>query len=136
MAQQRAGPVQPLRLVLKEPRQVLGRRWRRMVAGAGTRGFAADAPKPFAVVRHSPRSHPDRYPAAEGGEPQNLAVDLQRLVLRKASEYANEGDLVGEAEPVVDSSALRNLSPVVYEEAAIADEAGPGDVGVGDRHDM
>ena len=57
-------------------------------------------------------------------------------MLRKASEYANEGDRVGEAEPVVDSSALRNLSPVVYEEAAIADEAGPGDVGVGDRHDM
>ena len=72
----------------------------------------------------------------QGGEPQNLAVDLQRLVLRKASEYANEGDLVGEAEPVVDSPALRNLSPVVYEEAAIADEAGPGDVGVEDRHDM
>ena len=72
----------------------------------------------------------------QGGEPQNLAVDLQRLVLRKASENANEGDLVGESEPVVGSPALRNLSPVVYEEAAVADETGSGDVEVGDRHDL
>ena len=72
----------------------------------------------------------------QGGEPQNFGFDLQRLLLRKAAEYANEGNPVGEAEPVVDSSALRNLAPVVLEETAIADEAGPGDVGGGDRHDL
>ena len=65
-----------------------------------------------------------------------MRLPCQRLRLRKASEHANEGDLVGEAEPVVDSPALRNPSPAVYEEAAVADEAGPGDVGVGDRHDL
>ena len=69
-------------------------------------------------------------------EPQNFAVDLQRLLLRKAPEHTNEGDLVGEAQPVVGSPALRNLAPVVLEEAAVADEAGPGDVAVGDRHDL
>ena len=72
----------------------------------------------------------------QGGEPEDLAVDLQRLLLWKAPEHANEGDLVGEAEPVVGSPALRNLAPIVLEEAAVADEAGPGDVGVGDRHDL
>ena len=58
---------------------------------------------PFGVV-------PDHIrvgPQLQGGELQNVTVDLQRLLLRKASEHANEGDLVGiTAATIFDSTKL------------------------------
>jgi len=64
----------------------------------------------------------------KGGKPQDLAVDLQRLLMRKASEHTNKSNLVGEAESVMDPPALRNFAPVAFKEGPVADEARSGDI--------
>ena len=86
--QQRAGPVQALRLVLEEPRQVLG--------GAGVEWSQAQvlADLPLMLRNRLPSFGivPDRIRIGtqlQGGEPQNVGFDLQRLLLRKASEYGS-----------------------------------------------
>ena len=72
----------------------------------------------------------------QGGEAQDLAVDLQRNLPGEAPEDADEGNLVGESQSVVGPSSLGNLVPVCFEEAAVADQTRAGDVGIGDRHGM
>ena len=62
---------------------------------------------------------PCRFPAALVGEPP---------------EHTHEGDLVREAQPIVGAPSQGNLASVGLEEGGIADQAGAGDVGVGDRH--
>ena len=44
------------------------------------------------------------------------------------------GDLVGEAQPIVEAPPQGVLSSVGLKEGGIADQAGAGDVGIGDRH--
>ena len=68
----------------------------------------------------------------QGGEPQDLPVDLQRRLLGESAEYTH--DLVRETQPVVGAPPQGDLAAVGLEEGGIADQAGAGDVGVGDRH--
>ena len=70
----------------------------------------------------------------QGGEPQDLPVDLQGRLLGEPPEYAHEGDLVRETQPVVGTPPQGDLAAVGLEEGGIADQAGAGNVGVGDRH--
>ena len=49
-------------------------------------------------------------------------------------EHTHEGDLVREAQPIVGAPPQGDLSSVGFEEGGIADQAGAGDFGVGDRH--
>ena len=55
-------------------------------------------------------------------EPDDVAADLEFEVG------------VGKAQPVVGAPPLRDRAPVVLEEGAIADQAGPGDIRIGVRH--
>ena len=55
-------------------------------------------------------------------------------MLGEPPEHTHEGDLVREAQPIVGAPPQGNLSSVGFEEGGIADQAGAGDVGVGDRH--
>ena len=71
----------------------------------------------------------------QGGEPQDLAVDLQGRLLGKSAERSHEGDLVREAQPIVGAPPQGDLSSVGLKEGGIADQAWAGDVGVGGRHD-
>ena len=70
----------------------------------------------------------------QSGEPQDLLVDLQRLLAREPAENTHKGNLVGEAKLVVAAPALRDLAPVLLEEGAVADQSRAGDVGVGIGH--
>ena len=49
-------------------------------------------------------------------------------------EHTHEGDLVREAQPIVGAPPQGDLSSVGLEEGGIADQAGAGDIGIGDRH--
>ena len=73
-------------------------------------------------------------PQLQGREPQDLPVDFQRRLLGEPPEHTHEGDLVREAQPIVGAPPQGDLSSVGLEEGGIADQARPGDVGVGDRH--
>ena len=73
-------------------------------------------------------------PQLQGREPQDLPVDLQGRLLREPPEHTHEGDLVGEAQPIVGAPPQGDLSSVDLKEGGIADQAGAGDVGVGNRH--
>ena len=73
-------------------------------------------------------------PQLQGREPQDLPVDLQGRLLGELPEHTYEGDLVREAQPIVGAPPQSDLSSVGLEEGGIADQAGAGDVGVGDRH--
>ena len=55
--------------------------------------------------------------------------------MREPAEHPHEGDLVREAQPIVGAAAQGDLSSVGLEEGGIANQAGAGDVGVGDWHD-
>ena len=70
-----------------------------------------------------------------GREPQDLPVNLQGRLLGESAEHTHEGDLVREAQPIVGAPPQGDLSSVGLEEGGIADQAGAGNVGVGDRHD-
>ena len=69
----------------------------------------------------------------QGGEPQDLAVDLQGCLLGESAEHTHEGDLVRETQPVVGGPPKGDLSPVGLEKGGIADQAGAGDVGTARR---
>ena len=56
----------------------------------------------------------------QGGEPQDLAVDLQGRLLGKSAERSHEGDLVREAQPIVGAPPQGDLSSVGLEEGGIA----------------
>ncbi len=73
-------------------------------------------------------------PQLQGREPQDLPVDFQRRLLGEPPEHTHEGDLVREAQPIVGAPPQGDLSSVGLKEGGIADQAGTGDVGVGDRH--
>ena len=73
-------------------------------------------------------------PQLQGREPQDLPVDFQGRLLGEPPEHTHEGDLVREAQPIVGAPPQGDLSSVGLEEGGIADQAGTGDVGVGDRH--
>ena len=62
------------------------------------------------------------------------AVDLQGRLLGESAEHTHEGDLVREAQLIVGGPPQGDLAAVGFEEGGIADQAGAGDVGVGDRH--
>ena len=67
----------------------------------------------------------------QGREPQDLPVDLQGRLLGESAEHTHEGDLVRETQPVVVGAPPQGDG---LEEGGIADQAGAGDVGVGDQH--
>ena len=58
----------------------------------------------------------------------------ETAVLGKSAEHTHEGDLVRETQPVVGAPPQGDLAAVGLDEGGIADQAGAGDVGVGDRH--
>ena len=132
--QQRGGPLDPQRLVLKEPRQPFS---------------GSDVPRAQTQVLTDTllmlgdRLLPagvgvDRLgvgPQLQGREPQDLSVDLQGRLLREPAEHPHEGDLVREAQPIVGAASQGDLSSVGLEEGGIANQAGAGNVGVGGRHD-
>ena len=70
----------------------------------------------------------------KGREPQDLPVDLQGRLSGESAEHTHEGDLVRETQPVVGAPPQGDLAAVGLEEGGIADQAGAGDIGVGDRH--
>ena len=72
----------------------------------------------------------------QGGEAQDLAVDLQWSLPGEAPEDTDEGNLISEAQSVVGPSSLGNLVPVCFEEAAVADQTGAGNVGVASGHEV
>ena len=130
--QQRGGPLEPQRLVLEEPRQPF--------SGGGV-PRAQTQVLTDALLMLGDRLLPagvgvDRLgvgPQLQGREPQDLPVDLQGRLLREPAEH--EGDLVREAQPIVGAASQGDLSSVGLEEGGIANQAGAGDVGVGNRHD-
>ena len=71
----------------------------------------------------------------QGDKPEDLPVNLQRRLLGKSAEHTHKGDLVRETQPIVGAPPQGDLSSVCLEKGGIANQAGAGDVGVGDRHD-
>ena len=72
----------------------------------------------------------------QGGEAQDLAVDLQRGLPGKKAEDTDESNLIGEAQSVMRPTPLGNFVPVSFEKAGVADQTRAGDVGIGGRHDV
>ena len=133
-AKQRGGPLEPQRLVLEEPRQPF--------SGGGIESaqtqVLADALLMFGDRLLPAGVGVDRLGVGsqlQGGEPQDLAVDLQGRLLGKSAEHTHEGDLVREAQLIVGAPPQGDLSSVGLDKGGIANQAGAGDVGVGDRHD-
>ena len=132
-SQQRGGPLEPQRLVLKEPRQPF--------SGGGIESAQTQV-LADALLMLRDRLLPagvgvDRLGVGaqlQGREPQDLPVDLQGRLLGESAEHTHEGDLVRETQPVVGAPPQGDLAAVGLEEGGIADQAGAGDVGVGDRH--
>ena len=125
--------IEPQRFVLEEPRQLF--------AGGGVERaqtqVLADALLMFRDRLLPAGVGVDRLGVGaqlQGGEPQDLPVDLQGRLLGKPAEHPHEGDLVRETQPVVGTPPPGDLAAVGLEEGGIADQAGAGDVGVGDRH--
>ena len=132
--QQRGGPLEPQRLVLEERRQPF--------SGGGIESaqtqVLADALLMFGDRLLPAGVGVDRLGVGsqlQGGEPQDLAVDLQGRLLGKSAEHTHEGDLVREAQLIVGAPPQGDLSSVGLDKGGIANQAGAGDVGVGDRHD-
>ena len=131
--QQRGGPLEPQRLVLEEPRQPF--------SGGGLESAQTQV-LADALLMLRDRLLPagvgvDRLGVGaqlQGREPQDLPVDLQGRLLGESAEHTHEGDLVRETQPVVGAPPQGDLAAVGLEEGGIADQAGAGDVGVGDRH--
>ena len=132
--QQRGGPLEPQRLVLEEPRQPF--------SGGGLESAQTQV-LADALLMLRDRLLPagvgvDRLGVGaqlQGREPQDLPVDLQGRLLGESAEHTHEGDLVREAQLIVGAPPQGDLAAVGLEEGGIADQAGAGDVGVGDRHD-
>ena len=128
--QQRRGAVEPQRLAFEEPRQP--------VAGVSVEDaqtqVLADALLMFGDRLLATGAGVDCLRVGsqlQGGESQDLLVDLQWRLLGKSSEHAHEGDLVGEPEPIVSTPSFGDLLPVGLEEAGVADQPRAGDVGGG-----
>ena len=126
--QQRGGPLEPQRLVLEEPRQPF--------SGGGIESaqtqVLADALLMFGDRLLPAGVGVDRLGVGsqlQGGEPQDLPVDLQGRLLGKSPEHTHEGDLVREAQPIVGAPPQGDLSSVGLEKGGIANQAGAGDVG-------
>ena len=131
--QQRGRALEPERFVFEEPRQPFA-------AGGIERTQAqvlADAllmvgdrllPTGVGVDRLGVGSQ------LQGGEPQDLPVNLQGRLLGKSAEHTHEGDLVGEPQLIVAAPPQGDLASVGLEKAGIANQTGARDVGVGDRH--
>ena len=128
--QQRRGAVEPQRLAFEEPRQP--------VAGVSVEDaqtqVLADAllmfgdrllPTGVGVNRLGVDSQ------LQGGESQDLPVDLKWRLPGKSADHAHEGDLVGESEPIVSTPSFGDFLPVGLEEAGVADQPRAGDVGGG-----
>ena len=110
------------------------RRRCRTCADAGTHRCAADARRPSAAGARRRGSSRRRPPAAgprTSGSPRRFPA---ARLLGEPPEHTHEGDLVREAQPIVGAPPQGDLSSVGLEEGGIADQAGTGDVGVGDRH--
>ena len=99
--QQRGGALDPQRFVFQEPRQPVG--------GVGGLESTQSQVLADALLMFGDRLLPagvsvDRLGVGsqlQGGEPQDLAIDLQGRLARKSAEHTHEGDLVGETQPVV-----------------------------------
>ena len=70
----------------------------------------------------------------QGGKPQNLPVNLQGRLLGKSAEHTHERDLVRETQLIVVAPTPGDLASVGREKGGIANQAGAGNVRVGDRH--
>ena len=70
----------------------------------------------------------------QGGKPQNLPVNLQGRLLGKSAEHTHERDLVRETQLIVVAPTPGDLVSVGREKGGIANQAGAGNVRVGDRH--
>ena len=133
--QQRGGALDPQRFVFQEPRQPVG--------GVGGLESTQSQVLADALLMFGDRLLPagvsvDRLGVGsqlQGGEPQDLAIDLQGRLARKSAEHTHEGDLVGETQPVVVAPPPGDLAPVGLEEAGVANQTRAGDVGIGGRHD-
>ena len=60
----------------------------------------------------------------QGGEPQDLPVNLPRAPLGKSAEHTHEGDLIGEPQLIVAAPPQGDLASVGLEKAGIAHQAG------------
>ncbi len=69
----------------------------------------------------------------QGGEPEDLPVNLQGRLLGKSTEHTHEGDLVGETQSIVAAPPQGDLASVGFQKAGFANQTGARDVGVGDR---
>ena len=134
-SQQGSGTVQPQRLAFKELVE--------LVRGRGIEGPQAqvvtDAQLMFGNGLTAPLvgvDHVGGKSQLQGGEAQDLTVDLQRGLPGKTAEDTDEGNLIGEAQSVMRPSPLGNFVPVSFEKAGVADQTGAGDVGIGGRHDV
>ena len=131
--QQRGGTVKPQRLAFEKPGELIGR----VGVERAQLQMATDTLLMLGNRLTSLIVRPDGIRTRtqlQSGEPQDLLVDLQRLLAREPTENAHKGNLVGEAKLVVAAPALRDLAPVLLEEGAVADQSRAGDVGVGIGH--
>ena len=72
--------------------------------------------------------------AFAGGKPQNLPVNLQGRLLGKSAEHTYERDLVREPQLIVVTPPPGDLASLGREKGGIANQAGAGNVRVGDRY--
>ena len=70
----------------------------------------------------------------QGGEPQDLPVNLHGRLLGTSAEHTHDGDLVGDPQLIVAAPPQGDLASVGLEKAGFAHQTGARDVGVGDRH--
>ena len=119
--QQRARAIEPQRLVLEEPRQPF--------SGGGVERaqtqVLADAPLMCGDRLLPAGVGVDRLGVGaqlQGGEPQDLPVDLEGRLSGESAEHPHEGDLVREPQPVVGTPPQGDLAAVGLEEGGIADQ--------------
>ena len=70
----------------------------------------------------------------QGGEPQDLPVNLHGRLLGTSAEHTHDGDLVGDPQLIVAAPPQGDLASVGLEKAGLANQMGARDVGIGDRH--
>ena len=70
----------------------------------------------------------------QGGEPQDLPVNLHGRLLGTSAEHTHDGDLVGDPQLIVAAPPQGDLASVGLEKAGLANQTGARDVGIGDRH--
>ena len=131
--QQRGRALEPERFVFEAPRQPCA-------AGGSERtqapGLAAAVlmvgdrllPTGVGVDRLGGGSH------LQGGEPQDLPVNLHGRLLGTSAEHTHDGDLVGDPQLIVAAPPQGDLASVGLEKAGLANQTGARDVGIGDRH--